>query len=68
MADRDPRNQPVPGDVLTNGKDTFYVTRVDGDEVFYTEQPPVSELSSTLDDWRVYSKNDTVVTHGEVQP
>lgn len=67
MVDRDPRFQPAPGDVITNGKDTFYVTRVDGDEVFYTDQPPVPELSATFEEWRAYSKNDMIVTRGEVQ-
>lgn len=68
VADRDPRFQPAPGDVLTNGVHTFYVTRIEGDEIFYTEdQPPVPELSSTFEDWRAYSKNDTVLNRGEVQ-
>jgi len=67
MTDRDPRITPLPGDVVTNGTDTFYVTRVDGDEVFYTEQPPVPELSATFEEWRTYSKNDTVVARAEVQ-
>lgn len=68
MADRDPRFQPKPGDILTNGAHTFYVTRVEGEEVFYTEdQPPVPELSSTIEDWCAYSKNDTVVARSEVK-
>jgi hypothetical protein len=62
VADRDPRINPAPGDVLTNGQRTFYVTRVDGYEVFYTEdQPPVPELSVGIAEWRLYSATDRIV-------
>lgn len=63
---RDPRVTPVPGDVLSSGQRTFYVTAVAGSEVFYTEdQPPVPVLSVPLDEWRLFAKTDEVVTWGE---
>lgn len=66
MSDRDPRIDPKPGDVVGNNYRTFFVTRVDGDEIFYTEGcPPPPELSVNLDDWRVYAKGDKVFATAE---
>jgi len=58
---RDPRVNPMPGDVTSNGKETFYVTRVEDGTVFYTDTPPVEEMTSTLDAWRESSGLDVVL-------
>jgi len=65
MTQRDPRTDPRPGDVLTNGKDTFYVTGVRNGMVTYTDAPPVEPMQISTTDWRTFSKTDMVVRTGE---
>jgi len=67
MADRDPRTEPSAGDIVTNGTQTFYVTRVEAGEVFYTEDhPPLPKLSVDIDEWRAFSRTDTVISGAKV--
>lgn len=58
---RDPRKDPKPGDVIENGRDRFYVTRVEGTEVYYMDAPPPEEMSVSLEVWRFNSTNDVVI-------
>lgn len=62
---RDPRTNPQPGDILTNGRDTFWVIRVDRGTVYYTDQPPVEQMSVTTAEWVENAKHDTVVKRAD---
>jgi len=65
---RDPRKTPAPGDVLTNGRNIFYVTDVRDGEVFYTEDhPPVPVESVSLIEWVANAEGDQVLTTVEVR-
>jgi len=61
MPQRDPRVDPRPGDVVSNGREQFYVTEIADGVVYYTDAPPVEVQSIRLGDWRAYSKNDAIV-------
>lgn len=62
---RDPRKDPIAGDVVSNGDLTFYVTRVEHGQVYYTDSPPNAELSGPLSEWRDFSANDQVLKYGD---
>ncbi|KAF1006738.1 MAG: hypothetical protein GAK28_02414 [Luteibacter sp.] len=63
---RDPRIQPVAGDVLPSGRHTYYVIDARDGEVRYTQDhPPVPVDTVSLDEWIRSAAKDTVVTLGE---
>lgn len=63
--ERDPRTNPQPGDVTTNGRETFWVTRVDRGTVYYTDQPPLDEMEVSLAQLIENAEHDTVVKRAE---
>lgn len=63
---RDPRHDPMAGDVLENTRgEHFYVLFVEDGRVYH--QQTVGELDSTsIEDWRILSRDDAVVRRGAV--
>ena len=62
---RDPRTDPRPGDVLESGNTRFYVARVENGVVYYTYEPPPDEMSVDIEEWRLNSAKDVVITQAK---
>lgn len=66
MADeRDPRLDPMAGDITanTNGSQ-FYVRRVDTNTVWYQEDGIGDLVEYDITDWRECAVNDTIIQRG----
>lgn len=61
---RDPRHDPIAGDVLANTRgEHFYVLFIEDGSVYH--QQTVGELDITsIEDWRIFSRDDVVVRRG----
>lgn len=63
--ERDPRNDPRPGDVLRNPAGTcFHVERIEWGTVLYLQNGHSPLLEHSLNDWRRDAAHDEVVTRG----
>jgi len=62
---RDPRKNPVAGDIVQSGRYTYYVTKVTIGTVYYTDAPPVEVMSCSAEDWVAFAKHDQVIKRGD---
>ncbi len=66
MTERDPRNDPKPGDVtLSPNGAKFTIAKVEGDDVGYLDEIDAvlgaEPMFCTLEEWRKWSAKDEIV-------